>query len=617
MTHLFIFIKTLVPSLLLLALTACGTEAPAPSGPAGPAEPAARPAPGTVPGASPGTAPAIVPGTAPGLVPGPVPAIVPAIVPDPVPATVPTATPAVVVAPTPVLPVLRDERRGGFLTVAGMADFPHRDVHQEYQKTLTTLGPGLAYSRLLRISVGSEHFQPSLSLECDLCASWKLTPELAYEFRLRPDVRWQNVAPVNGRMLVAEDLAYSYTRLRTPGWPGAARFADRGIGEIEVRDDHTLRVKLNFMDSDALLALADGHSKIVAPEVVNQYSGLKQAPVIGTGPWVWEPMPNGASAHFSRNPAYFEPGRPYLDGLTVKTVKSPGLPASVNLERIALFRAGLVDVMVVPPTDWAQLRQSSLEFNARISQQPEIGVVMSLNTQAPPLDRLPVRRAVFKAVDPWEYVDVNWSGQGSVGLGMPLPGPDWQLGRAEMHADYLASPSEARDILTGNRIYFPLNLDVAVADLGPDYRLLGQRVAQDLRAVGFEPTVQLVNPDSLKELLFGPARRYQVILGPAPPHPTTNGYLYALLHSNGPGNIVGHHDATLDAMIERQATELDPARRQEQLLDLQRHVLEQAYMFSPVTGSYRWVFDWNLKGFYPNTSLSEYHYWAEAWLQQR
>ena len=69
-------------------------------------------------------------------------------------------------------------------------------------------------------------------------------------------------------------------------------------------------------------------------------------------------------------------------------------------------------------------------------------------------------------------------------------------------------------------------------------------------------------------------------------------------------------------MIEVQAAELDPARRQEWLLELQRHTMEQAYMFSPITGSYRWVFDWDLENFYPNTALSEYHYWAEAWLRQ-
>ena len=601
MTHLFTFVKALVPGLLLLALTACGPDALSFDRPA--AEPEPRP-----------VAVSSLPPEAPALVSPSEPAAQPIAVHFAPP-------PAVEPAPPPLAisydSAPREERHGGSLVVAGMADFPHRDVHRDYQETLTALGPGLAYSRLLRVSVGQEHFQPSLSLECDLCESWELTPEMAYEFQLRPDVRWHDVAPVNGRPLVAGDLAYSYARLRTPGWPGASRFTDRGIGEIEALDDHTLRVKLDFLDSDALLALADGHSKIVAPEVVEQHGGLERAPVIGTGPWIWEPPPAGASAHFSRNPAYFEPELPYLDRLTVKTVKSPNATDSVNLERIALFQADLVDVLVVSPTDWEQLRRSSLEFNARVSQQPEIGVVLSLNTQAPPLDNPAVRRAIFKAVDPWEYVDVNWSGQGDVGLGMPLPAPDWRLGRTEMHADYLASPSEARDILVNERIFFPLNLEITVADLGPDYRRLGEQVAQDLRAVGFEPTLRTVKPNYLKEALFGPSRTYQIVLGPVPPHPTTNGYLYALLHSAGPGNIVGHQDATLDAMIERQAVEPDPARRQEQLLALQRHVLEQAYMFSPVTGSYRWVFDWNLKGFYPNTVLSEYHYWAETWRQRQ
>ncbi len=601
MTRLSTFIRLLLPGLLLLALAACASDAPL-------SEEAAEPRPlvGMSPVAAAPVAAAPVPAAPVPAAPVPAAPIAVASVPPP----------AVESAPPPLtLPVLKKGKHGGSLVVASMADFPNRDVHQEGQETLATLGPGLAYSRLLRVSLGQGHSQPNLSLECDLCESWELTPDLAYEFQLRPNVRWHNVAPVNGRYLVAEDLAYSYARLRTAGWPGAARFADRGIGEIKALDDHTLRVELNFLDSDALLALADGHSKIVAPEVVAAYGDLKQAPVIGSGPWVWEPAPTETSAHFSRNPSYFEPELPYLDHLTVKPVKGPGRPDSVNRERIALLQAGLVDVAVVPPTGWEQLRQSSVEFNARVSQQPEIGVVMALNTQSPPLNNPAVRQAIFKAVDPWEYVDVNWSGQGSVGLGIPTHGPDWQLGRAEMHADYLASPSEARDILTSNGIYFPLPLEVTVANLGPGYLQLGEQVAQDLRSVGLDPTLRTVNPNNFGEELFSPARQYQIILGPAPPHPTTNGYLYALLHSGGPGNIASHQDATLDRMIERQAAELNPARRQAQLLELQRHVLNQAYMFSPVTGSYRWVFDWNLKDFYPNTVLSEYHYWAETWRQ--
>lgn len=584
---LFGFLKVSLGGLLLLAMAACSSDGPADL-------PAADPAAGA---AAVERAAASDPAAAKNPRPRPPQA-------EPAPAAVPAAAAD-----------SRDKRRGGSLIVAVMAETPHRDLHREYQETLAAPGTGLAYSRLLRIRSGPETADGGLTLECDLCESWELTPDWNYEFTLRPNVHWHNRAPVNGRKLTAADLAYSYARLRTPGWPGAARFADRGIGEIAALDDHTLRVNLNFRDSDGLLALADGHSKIIAPEVAAEYGDLQQAPVIGTGPWIWEDDADGGG-HFRRNPDYFVPELPYLDELTIKAVKHPEGNEGVNRRRLALYRARLVDVIVAPPTDWQALWGSNAEFNARVSLQPEIGIALTLNTQAAPLDNLDLRRAVFKAVDPWEYVDLTWAGQGGVGLGLPLPDPDWQLTRSEMHADYLASPSEARDILVANGIHNPLPLELAVADLGPDYRALGEQVAADLRAVGFAPNVRLTPANRMGELLFGPERDYQLALGPLPPHPTANGYLYALLHSRGPGNIAGHSDAALDGLIERQAAELDPARRGELLRETQRRVMEQGYMFSPVTGSYRWVFDWDLQNFYPNTALGEYHYWAEAWLKR-
>ena len=528
----------------------------------------------------------------------------------------PTPQPASVPEPAPPQLDQGDSRRGGHLVLASMADYPHRDVHRSAQETLATLGPGLAYSRLLRLEAGPEVEQPNLTLQCDLCESWEMAPDMSYVFRLRPDVYWQNLSPVDGRQLVADDLVFSYDRMRTPGWPGEARFADRGIGEIEAPDDLTLKVSLEFRDADALLALADGHSKIVAPEVVEQYGELGSAPVVGTGPWIFEQQAPTEAADYFRNPEYFEPGLPYLDVITVKAVKTPTEGDSLNPRRLALLEAGQIDVVVASPTDWSHLERSSVEFNSRLSQQPEIGMVLSLNTQQAPLDSLAIRQAIFRAVDPWEYVDVNWRGQGGVGLGMPVRSPGWQLDQSELLGSYLASHSVARDILHDNEIIFPPTLEIAVADLGPDYRRVGRQIERDLKAVGFKAKVTAMEPAELQEAVFGEERDYQIALAPAPPHPTTNGYLYSLLHSGGPGNIANHDDKALDALIEVQAAELDPELRQKRLLDLQRHAMEQAYMFSPITGSYRWVFDWDLENFYPNTALSEYHYWAEAWLRR-
>ncbi|MYC29780.1 MAG: hypothetical protein F4X65_06800 [Chloroflexi bacterium] len=311
---------------------------------------------------------------------------------EPAPGARQSTTPSPAAADTPLAEQVEEEepRRGGHLLLASMADIPHLDVHRSGQETLATLGPGLAYSRLLRLSAGPEVQQPSLTLECDLCESWELTSDMSYAFQLRSDVYWHDTAPVNGR----------------------------------------------------------------------------------------------------------------------------------------------------------------------------------------------------------------------------------QLREGELLANYLGSASGARDILEDNAIFYPPTLDIAVADLGPEYRGVADQMAQDLEYVGFDVNVMPIAPEVLQEKMFGQERDYQIALSPMPPHPTTNGYLYSVLHSRGPGNVSNHQDDVVNALIEAQAAELDPAKRQQRLLDLQRRVLDQAYMFSPITGSYRWVFDWDLQNFYPNTALSEYHYWSEAWLSQ-
>ena len=126
----------------------------------------------------------------------------------------PTQVPSPTSAPSPTPTGIH----GGRLTTLTQVNVPHLDVHQEVQETLASMGPGLAYSRLLRLGTGpeSEYPQPSLLLECDLCESWEALDPLTYSFKLREGVRWHDVAPVNGRELVAEDVAYSLERLRTP-----------------------------------------------------------------------------------------------------------------------------------------------------------------------------------------------------------------------------------------------------------------------------------------------------------------------------------------------------------------------------------------------------------------
>ena len=521
--------------------------------------------------------------------------------------------------PTPVIAPAPSGSTGGTLTVVAAAEIPHLDVHQEVQETLTALGPGLAYSRLLRLKSGQGSNQPNLLLECDLCQSWHLNDDLAYVFTLRPDVRWQNLPPANGRTLVADDIVFSLNRLKTKGWPNAPLLSS--IGDAKALDNQTVQIELSLQDADALLALADGHVKIVAPEVVAEYGDLKAAPVIGTGPWIWQGTDSDQSMEFIRNPNYFEGGLPFLDQLNVTVMRTDPLansPGSVALDKVAAFKAGLVDVLSVDPSEWDLVRKNNSDFQSVVSRRSGSGIVLAMNAQMPNLQETAVRQAVFQAIDPWDYLDTVWSGQGFASVGIPVQKSDWLLERQEMRQNFFADPGKARQLLidSGQKLPVDLEVTVRIERTGGENLVLEERLMADLTSVGFNPEIRRMNPVQFNDLVMGPAREFQLAVGAVPPTSTTNSYLFGLLHSQGRWNLAGHEDTQLDTMIELQSAEFDDVARREQLVEIQRWVLDQAYLFSPVTTASRWVFSSDLKGFKPNTALSEYNFWSRTWLDR-
>ena len=521
--------------------------------------------------------------------------------------------------PTPVIAPAPSGSTGGALTVVAAAEIPHLDVHQEVQETLTALGPGLAYSRLLRLKSGQGSNQPNLLLECDLCQSWHLNEDLAYVFNLRPDILWQNLAPVNGRALVAEDIIFSLDRLKTEGWPNASLLSS--IGQVKALDSQTVQIELSLQDADALLALADGHVKIVAPEVVAEYGDLKTAPVIGTGPWIWQNTDSVQGMEFIRNADYFEAGLPFLDQLNVTVMRADPLansPGSIALDKVAAFKAGLVDVLSVGPSEWDMVRKNNSDFQSVVSRKSGSGIVLALNAQMPNLQETAVRQAIFQAVDPWDYLDTVWSGQGFASVGIPVRESDWLLERQEMRQNFFADPGKARQLLidSGQKLPVDLEITVRIERTGGENLALEERLMADLTAVGFNPELRRMNPVQFNDLVMGPAREFQLAVGAVPPTSTTNSYLFGLLHSQGRWNLAGHEDTQLDTMIEQQSAEFDDSARREQVAEIQRRVLDQAYLFSPVTAASRWVFSSDLKGFEPNTALSEYNFWSRTWLDR-
>src|SRR5258708_33691975 len=100
---------------------------------------------------------------------------------------------------------------------------------------------------------------------------------------MRPGVKFQNIAPVNGRDVIADDVKYSYERqiaLKIL----AARLA--GINKFDAVDKSTLRMTLDKPDADIFVSLAHYHNKVLPKESVDVNGDLTKGPIIGSGPWI-------------------------------------------------------------------------------------------------------------------------------------------------------------------------------------------------------------------------------------------------------------------------------------------------------------------------------------------
>ncbi len=526
----------------------------------------------------------------------------------PAPAAAPTGAPPPTAKPVPTRSVptpVADGTHGGTLRLATSNGVRHHDVHQDASPALSTWGPGLAYSRLLRLRSGPDVELPSMAVECELCHAWEMTDDRTFVFHLRDEARWHDIAPVNGRGLVAEDLVYSYTRQRTPDFPNAALL--QGIDEMEATGPARLTVSMTLPDADFMLALADGRSKIVAIEAVALNGDLTKGPTVGTGPWILRSSGEDSAHTFDRNPGYFEHGLPFVDRLIVQVV-----PDRTALD--AAFTVGALDVHLLSPRLWESLRETRPDMSFLTVPTPGGGLEVGLSTVRPPFDDARLRRAARLAMDPWSAIDEVWYGAASVGMGLPAAAPGWLLDHSTVTALF-ARPDDARELLAEASPGAPVPVTIKVGGFGDPYLAHAGRIADEMAAVGFEPTLERVDRVSYADDVWT-GGGYQMFIGPPAHLATPNQYLLGVLHSQGRLNTTGHADDELDMLILAQAAEMDPVERQRLVREIQIRALEGAYRFMPAVHNLVLASWPRVKNLYPNFALFEYAHWSRVWIEQ-
>jgi peptide/nickel transport system substrate-binding protein len=165
----------------------------------------------------------------------------------------------------------------------------------------------------------------------DLAESWEQTDPTTLVLHLRKGVKWHNDGPGSrhsaaapGREFTSSDVLWNIERqqrgtLEDGSEASFGRNAYWGkIDSIDTPDDYTVQFNLNAVDATFIQGLANEYNYFNQPELMTAVEGkhteIDAGNVIGTGPYILTEWIPGERVSAVKNPEYYMPGRPYLDG---------------------------------------------------------------------------------------------------------------------------------------------------------------------------------------------------------------------------------------------------------------------------------------------------------------
>jgi peptide/nickel transport system substrate-binding protein len=194
---------------------------------------------------------------------------------------------------------------------------------------------------------------------------------------------------------------------------------------------------------------------------------MRQHP-IGTGPFEFVEFKPNESIEVTRNPDYWKPERPYLDGIEYTII------ADQSTAKLA-FESGKFDVtlpydLTVPVFNEVRSQMSRAICELSPGMIPRHLLV---NRDKPPFDDADLRRAMALSIDRTAFIDILSQGQGEIGGVLePPPGGLWGMPPDQITTlpgydpDVQKNRNQARQIMQklGYGPDKPLNIKVTTRD---------------------------------------------------------------------------------------------------------------------------------------------------------
>jgi peptide/nickel transport system substrate-binding protein len=486
-------------------------------------------------------------------------------------------------------PAAQAPRPGGTLSVSQISSPTTFDV-QRTTSFYTIQPAGAVQSRLMQFKTGVDpKVAEDHDVEGDLALSAESPDALTWTVKLRPDAKYHNVAPVNGRAVEAEDIKATFTRAVGKENPASGSVSMIDPEQIQTPDKTTVVFKLKYPYAPFNKTLASAsYSQLFPREVLT--GGYDPAKTfIGSGPFLLDSYQPDVGFTFKRNPDYYVKGRPLVDAVHYAIIPDAS-------QRLAQFTSGNLDTLgeagsTITPNDLETLKRTNpkatLLQNAPMTGGPDC-LFFQLGDPSSPFQDVRLRRAVSMALDRDALGKTMWNGDTEPGcfyIGHDFG--KWALTLKDLPADtaqyYKFDVASAKKLLaeSGNADR-PFKLIYVTGYLAPPYDTAAQTIANMLQAAGFKLT--LVTVDYQKDYIGGgKGIRYgtypsdEIIFAGVSTFTEGDEFIFNYYDSEGTSGISKLKDPSVDDMISKGRATIDEAGRVTAYKNIQKYLADKMY----------------------------------------
>ena len=475
------------------------------------------------------------------------------------------ATPAPKTGGTVVVGVYQEANSLNWILTGGAISFA--------TMTLTPM-----FDPMLRINQQSQP-EPALLAEIPSLANGGISKDgLTYTLRMRPGLKWDDGAPCTMR-----DWTFTWKWIMTPKNGAVITSGWDKIADVQVRDDATALVKLKEQYTPFVAETLAGWQLLpehAQGKVTSQDFGRRP---VGNGPFKFSEWASGDHITVVRNPLYWRPQKAYLDRIIFKvlpdrnTVIAQAKTGDIDLG-IDYTEAQIPEMSKVPNVDLIVTHPPIYErYHFTMVSRDDV------TKPHPILGDIQVRRALVMATDRQTIINTVLYGRSKIAKNeldntayentgvRPLAFSPAQARTLLDEAGWKAGPDGIR-VKNGQRLTLTFSTTA-----GNQTRATIEAIVQaNWKSVGVEMTIH----DEPASNFFGSfsegggwlARKYDVVgftngLSSVDPNLRPFWHSSEIPTKDKPNglNASGLADPKLDALLDAQLREFDPAKRRQLL----------------------------------------------------